>query len=47
LVHNAAEVGWVRSDQLSGGGRVTHMTLLLTARSIQKNIFSNEYIFSP
>jgi hypothetical protein len=26
---------------------VTHMTLLLTALSIEKNIFSNEYIFSP
>jgi hypothetical protein len=26
---------------------VTHVTLILTALSIQKNIFSNEYIFSP
>jgi len=26
---------------------VTHVTHILTALSIQKNIFSNEYIFSP
>jgi hypothetical protein len=26
---------------------VTLVTLILTALSIQKNIFSNEYIFSP